>query len=158
MPPRAEPRSLLDDSAFLDELEKLETGTPRPQPVSRRAVRADPTRTAAPALVDAQPAHAEPALGSADAIHASRAERAADMARDAFVSPEPLAQDTTSGRGRAYYDDGEHIGGRVDAANLPRGLAALVVLLGIAAGAGSAAFLLQDRVERIVTSWTLAAR
>src|SRR5215217_6508278 len=69
MPSRGETRSLLDDGAFLDELEKLET--PPSESVSRPVSRAAAASTVAHAHLDGPPAHAEPALRSRATIHAN---------------------------------------------------------------------------------------
>jgi hypothetical protein len=132
--------SLLDDGAFLEELEKLETGTPRPQPVSRPAFWRGATNTPAPhrSVPEAPPAAA--------------AEKA--PMGDSFVWPEPALAKATADR--AYYRNGELIAHPGATPSLK--IAALVVVLGIIAGAAAAALLFEDRVEQIVTAWTIAPR
>ena len=139
MPSAAEMPSLLDDGAFLEELEKLETGTPRPQPVSRPAFWGGATNTPSPHRSVAEPLPAEPVE---------------KVVGDSFVWPEPALEETTAHR--VHYRNGELIGHPGVTPSLK--IAALIVVVGMIAGATGAVWLFEDRVEQIVTAWTVAPR
>jgi hypothetical protein len=150
MPPAAEMPSLLDDGAFLEELEKLETGTPRPQPVSRPAFWGGATNAPAP-----QRSTAPPPAAHASVVPAPAADHhPVEPVGDSFVWPEPALEKATADH--VYYRDGELV--THPHVTPSQKMAALVVILGIIAGAGSAAWLFEDRVEQIVTAWTVVSR
>lgn len=120
--------SLMDDGDFLNELDKIEMSVPRPQPVSR-----PPFWGAAPHVVP-----------PADEAESDDPEQ--DGLAATYSWPEPVAPESAPGPARAVGDQ------------VPRRLAALVVLVGMCSGAGSAAFVFHDRVEQIVAAWTVARR
>jgi hypothetical protein len=160
MPSAVAMPSLLDDGAFLEELEKLETGTPRPQPVSRPPFwgGAAPVSNAKPVARQAVPAGAEATPAAQDGAEiAADAPGNAHMGHDAFVWPETVDAPSLTGE-HAYYEDGEQVTAPRQRGSVSSRLAALVIVVGVIAGAGSAAMVFHDRVDRIVTAWTVVAR
>jgi hypothetical protein len=142
----------MDDSSFLAQLDKIGIGAPRPQPVSRPAFWQGPSQ--AGKADDEGTAHGEQTTDFeaieeiADIEAIATIEPADAPAPPPLVWPEPQRAATDSKPVPSY----------TAAAGVPRRLAALVIVLGVCAGAGGAAFMLHDRVEQIVAAWTNAAR
>jgi hypothetical protein len=142
--------SLIDDADFLAELDRMESGPERPAPsVSEPAPvrRAAAPKPAMPAInpprrlrlePPAKPAAPPRPAHIAEIGDRVRAPKLAHVTAPKAPVAAPMAATAPLAQPR----------------RVPATIAALTVFLGLTVGAGSAALLFHDRVERIVVTWT----
>jgi hypothetical protein len=148
MPSSAPALSLMDDEDFLVELEKIETGIPTPQPVSRPPFWEAQERARTSFQTDALAIEVPDEVSIEPQAEVST-ERVKDLPA-AFQWPQPAAPVWMPPQAAVAAPRVER--------SVPRRLAALVILLGVCLGATGAAFVFHGRVEQIVETWTAAGR
>ena len=179
--------SLMDDDAFLEELDKLVAG---PSPAARTTPPAHGDFWAPEPHVGADARalemaaedqdlgsflepelepELEPAveLHSAPAVQPERERRyRPELARSFQVEAAPIAEPLPIRRGftavtpaHAESPSAASVAARADhAAGVPRLVAALLIVICAGAGAGASAYVFRDRVSQIVTTWTARSR